>query len=599
MTRLRSSLTIAAGILGIMALVWLIDIEYSAPQFRPSPSGDAEWTRVEPLKNPAFERTEMRMHLGDDPAWALPDHDDRSWTRTSSRDLPAREGVFWLRWRLRGPGPDERLAPGLYITSVAAYELFWDGELIGRNGTPAGSRDAERPGLVDRTFALTEAQAAPGEHVVAMRLSTYRCGFPHPRSGFTYWITEPAELYAWRARSAVIPTLAAGAMVVLALIASILWLFQPGRRELAWAVLLCLTAAAIQALCVGRWMVNYPADRYHIVIIGTAALHGVMAVSLVGLVVTHLAVARARWWIAATVVAVAVVAYVTPPVRNTEGAFMMVSACAVVAGVAGWRVLQGHAGARYLMIGALATGVWTSIDPRSYTWVGFLPRFLPTMLGATVMLASAARREREEAERTRQMAARLELELLKKNLQPHFLFNTLTALTELVEQRPADAVGLIEDLAGEFRLMASMAAERTVSLAQELALCRAHLRILGVRTGREYRLEAEGVDEDAPVPPALFLTLIENAFSHQRASCSPVVFRLHGTREASGAVHYAFDSPGEIAPARASAGPGGTGLRYVRARLEESFPRRWTFLDGATAQGWRSRITIQEQGATA
>jgi hypothetical protein len=45
------------------------------------------------------------------------------------------------------------------------------------------------------------------------------------------------------------------------------------------------------------------------------------------------------------------------------------------------------------------------------------------------------------------LAQRLEIELLKKNIQPHFLLNTLTVLIEVIEQAPATAVKLIEAVA--------------------------------------------------------------------------------------------------------------------------------------------------------
>jgi len=54
-------------------------------------------------------------------------------------------------------------------------------------------------------------------------------------------------------------------------------------------------------------------------------------------------------------------------------------------------------------------------------------------------------------------------ELLKKNLQPHFLMNTLAVLTEVVEQNPTVAARLIEDLAEEFRTVARVSAEKLVA----------------------------------------------------------------------------------------------------------------------------------------
>jgi hypothetical protein len=57
-------------------------------------------------------------------------------------------------------------------------------------------------------------------------------------------------------------------------------------------------------------------------------------------------------------------------------------------------------------------------------------------------------------------------------------------------------------------------------------------------------------------------------------------------------VRYTFISPGKVKtePTRA---PGGTGLRYVRARLEESFPGAWTLVQREVAEGWETVIELR------
>ncbi|MDO8543327.1 MAG: hypothetical protein Q7S40_23055 [Opitutaceae bacterium] len=62
-------------------------------------------------------------------------------------------------------------------------------------------------------------------------------------------------------------------------------------------------------------------------------------------------------------------------------------------------------------------------------------------------------------------------------------------------------------------------------------------------------------------------------------------------RPAQGVRRYVFLSPGEVhAPPGRPAG--GTGLRYVKARFDESFPGGWTLVDGPAADGWQTVIEI-------
>lgn len=208
-----------------------------------------------------------------------------------------------------------------------------------------------------------------------------------------------------------------------------------------------------------------------------------------------------------------------------------------------------------------------------------------TLLGCIVGLTLQLRADRQSARQAQFTAARLEIELLKKNIQPHFLLNTLTTLTEVIELEPKTAVTLIEALAAEFRLLAHMAGRRLVPMRQELELCREHLRVMSLRRDVRYSLRTEQVDEEALVPPAVFLTLVENGLTHARARRG-VEFLLRSCRDGDTERHVFLAPRG--APAEAE-GPAnapasvtavdtaveGTGSRYVKARIEESFAGRW------------------------
>ena len=98
------------------------------------------------------------------------------------------------------------------ITSVIAYEVFWDGVLVGNSGVPANNREGEIPGQTDSWYSIPVDLLGPGEHLVAIRASSYRCEFPAAKSGLRFLVDAPATLQKKALREAIAPTVAAGAM---------------------------------------------------------------------------------------------------------------------------------------------------------------------------------------------------------------------------------------------------------------------------------------------------------------------------------------------------------------------------------------------------
>lgn len=379
-----------------------------------------------------------------------------------------------------------------------------------------------------------------------------------------------------------------------ALASFIMWLLAARRVTLLLLGGVCLSGAVMQALQAVRWFFAYPADWHYPVLSAMTALVGVQGVLTVALVIVHFELPRRRWLIGLLVIVFALVSWQSPERMNLEGVRILAVGIGAALLCAVWAARQRRRGAWPVVIGVATSIVLLAIEAEDYR-ASFFMKFLPALVGLIASLAVRLHDERQHARAAQLATARLETELLKKNLQPHFLLNTLAVLTEIVEQDPRGAVRLIEDLAEEFRSVARVAAEKLIPFAQELQLCRAHLRVMSVRMNRAWSLETTGVDETAPVPPAIFLTLIENGFAHQRVAPGSAAFTLGVERAAGRCTRYTFLSPGVIQE-HTDRPAGGTGLRYVRARLEESFPGRWTLHGAAADGGWRTVIEIKEIG---
>ncbi|MBD3315174.1 MAG: hypothetical protein GF344_05260, partial [Chitinivibrionales bacterium] len=119
-----------------------------------------------------------RTAAGDKPRWALPNYSDESWALTPGsglwvlQDIPPK-GVVWYRKAIFLPEPiDSFKSLALYmVASVAACEVYWDGELIARNGKPSSDPHKERAGTSGLIVPIPRRMSGTGMHLIALRVS--------------------------------------------------------------------------------------------------------------------------------------------------------------------------------------------------------------------------------------------------------------------------------------------------------------------------------------------------------------------------------------------------------------------------------------------
>jgi hypothetical protein len=393
-----------------------------------------------------------------------------------------------------------------------------------------------------------------------------------------------------------------GGALVVALLSVVLYWFTDRWRPLLLCSALGFTLALFYYLIARRWLHNDPYDWFAPRLVAITASMTLIAGLFVWLLLVQFKVPRRAWWLGALLPMV-VGAWTAVPLFEMKTLWLCRAMLAVALPIAAWALWRRRPGATLVLVAVLAGLVFIRANRQEFLDQSFFLTVGGLMITVFVTLGLQVRAQRQQAHEALLTAVRLETELLKKNIQPHFLLNTLATIIEVIEQDPKIAVSLIEALAGEFRILARVAGEKLIPLAHELELCRAHLRIMSLRKCARCSLEvAPGVDEHELVPPALFHTLIENGLTHLLPRDAMQRFELDAVREA-GRVRYTLVADGEPtdrvrAPAGAVSGaptparPEGTGLRYVKARLEESFPGRWTLRGEAVPEGWRTVITI-------
>ncbi len=109
-----------------------------------------------------------------------------------------------------------------------------------------------------------------------------------------------------------------------------------------------------------------------------------------------------------------------------------------------------------------------------------------------------------------------ELKALQAQVEPHFLFNALASLQQLIRHEPATAERFLGELHSYLRLALPSLREPLSTVEREFALAHAYLTVMATRLGARLRFEVETKPACAahPMPPLMLLTLVENAVRH-------------------------------------------------------------------------------------
>jgi signal transduction histidine kinase len=188
------------------------------------------------------------------------------------------------------------------------------------------------------------------------------------------------------------------------------------------------------------------------------------------------------------------------------------------------------------------------------------------------------------------------LAALNAQLRPHFLFNTLNAIAELLHTDPKRADRLLLSLAVLLRRSFAAGERQEVSLAEELRFVEEYLAILGARLDDRLHVTIDVSAEvrDAMVPSFLLQPLVENAIRHgiervPGGGTLAVIGRRDDTRLR---LEVRDDGAGLNAPRRASDGSG-LGVRTTRERLKHLYGDGQTFeLVPLTPRGTTAIVTL-------
>ena len=206
------------------------------------------------------------------------------------------------------------------------------------------------------------------------------------------------------------------------------------------------------------------------------------------------------------------------------------------------------------------------------------------------------RRAQERERKAVELEARLadaKLDALRMQLHPHFLFNTLNAISTLVHKDPHAADEMIANLSELLR--ATLDAEgQEIPLRQELGLLERYLEIQQARFGDRLKIEKHinAAALDGLVPTLILQPLVENAIRHGiEPQTSPGLVVIEAQRK-DGLLQLSVADNG-AGMQKPTGKPSGIGLANTKARIEELYgDSAHLILNSKSGEGFSVQIEI-------
>ena len=186
----------------------------------------------------------------------------------------------------------------------------------------------------------------------------------------------------------------------------------------------------------------------------------------------------------------------------------------------------------------------------------------------------AARNERVQRSEAESAAIRAELQQLRVQLDPHFLFNALNTVTAEIHDRPDVAAEMTRRISDYMRYCLDHQDRSVCPLSDEIAAAGAYLRIQELRFDGQltYKLQFDADAGDFPVPHLILQGLVENAVKHAVRPAAQAQLEITISAFLQGAhLSLIVTNPGRYAP-RADRSAG-LGLVNIRRRLELHYPQ--------------------------
>lgn len=512
------------------------------------------------------------------------------------------DSIFWVRSSTSFTEYYPGSMVGLRIIGTGAWEMYWDGVYLGNNGSLAINNDIEIPGKYVTNVLLPDSLAQIGDHVLALRCTQSNSSLTqhlfYGAYDYNELLTEPLQMSKYM-------FFIAGIFFMASLYFLIIYLGDRKDYSLLLLSVIGLVFLLLLLLeyCKLYYSYEYPFQRFRIVTIGY--LHVALSALIPFFFALEFNISWKKYLAIFLLGGILLIELSNPghydDAAQLQNRFMWFTSLGIVL----WACYKKYKDAFIVLIGFVGSFLvfhfipYFKINFVSDDDVSVFVSFICIILTMLYIMGSRRKEQRIAYQESLVTSERLKNELLKKNIKPHFIMNTLTSLIDWVEESPKEGVKFIHALADEFDILNDIADHKLVPIEQEIKLCENHLKVMSFRKEIKYRWIQDGIDSNEIIPPAILHTLVENGVTHSRPNASGEILFILNYSKGKGYKQYKLLVKSEIdtnVKSNVDANKViGTGTKYIKSRLSESYGDNWKYESKAVPEGWLTTIRIMNQ----
>lgn len=180
--------------------------------------------------------------------------------------------------------------------------------------------------------------------------------------------------------------------------------------------------------------------------------------------------------------------------------------------------------------------------------------------------------ERKSKEELKRKTLQTELALLRAQINPHFLFNTLNNIDILIEKEPKKASEYLNKLSDIMRFAIYDSSSEKILLSQELEYIKKYIDLQRIRTSNEnfVKFKVDGNPYMLKIAPMLFIPFIENAFKHSTDKKIDEAIKI-SIKMVGHEIH--FNCINALSKSTTLQQKGGAGLEMIQNRLALMYPK--------------------------